>query len=89
MCEARFAGYLTRVEVHIADENAGKAGSADKRCMMEARASGLTPLSVTHHAATIDEACSGALRKLRGLLDGRLGKLQDHKGAPSVRDAEP
>lgn len=63
---ARFAGTLTRVEVHIEDENAGKAGGADKRCMMETRASGLTPLSVTHHAATIDEACSGALRKLRG-----------------------
>jgi hypothetical protein len=86
---ARFAEYVTRVEVHIGDENAGKSGSADKRCMMEARPSGRPPVSVTHHAGTIDEACSGAIRKLRSLLDSKIGQLQDHKGAPSIRDAEP
>jgi ribosome-associated translation inhibitor RaiA len=29
--------HVTRVEVHLSDENAGKAGVADKRCLIEAR----------------------------------------------------
>jgi hypothetical protein len=83
---SRFDGYVTRIEAHLGDENAGKSGSADKRCMLEARASGQDPLSVTHQAPSVEEACKGAIRKLRALLDSRLGKLQDHKGAPSIRD---
>ena len=33
----RFGGRLARVEVHLGDENADKAGAADKRCSTEAR----------------------------------------------------
>ena len=33
----RFGGRLVRVEIHLGDENAGKAGAADKRCSTEAR----------------------------------------------------
>jgi hypothetical protein len=82
---SRFNEYLTRVEAHLGDENAGKAGSADKRCMLEARAAGQDPLSVTHQAPSVEEACKGAIRKLRALLDSRLGRLHDHKGSPSIR----
>jgi hypothetical protein len=85
---SRFAESLTRLEVHLGDENAGKAGGADKRCMLEARPAGRPPLSVTHHAPTLEEAWRGAARKLKGMLDGKLGQLHDHKGAPSVRDTE-
>ena len=83
---SRFAGQLTRVEVHIGDENAGKAGSLDKRCAIEARPAGGEPVSVTQKAGNVEEACRGALRKLRDLLDSRLGRKQDHKGAPSIRN---
>lgn len=34
---AQFSEHLTRVEVHISDENADKSDQRDKRCMMEAR----------------------------------------------------
>jgi hypothetical protein len=51
---ARFNEYLTRIEIHLGDENAGKAGNADKRCMIEARPAGKPPVSVTHHAANLD-----------------------------------
>ena len=37
---SRFDDRLTRVEVHLGDENAGKSGAADKRCMIEARPAG-------------------------------------------------
>lgn len=83
---SRFAERVTRVEVHLGDENAGKAGSADKRCMMEARPNGQPPLGVTHHAPSLDEALHGALRKLRTVLDTRFSQLHDHKGAESIRD---
>jgi len=34
------AEHITRVEVHLNDENNDKGGSHDKRCMMEARLEG-------------------------------------------------
>jgi ribosome-associated translation inhibitor RaiA len=36
----RFDDLLTRVEVHVGDENAQKAGAADKRCQIEVRPKG-------------------------------------------------
>ncbi len=84
----RFADGLTRVEVHLGDVNAGRSGSADKRCLMEARPAGGQPVAVTHHAATVEEACDGAARKLRNLLDSQFGKAADVKGATSIRDNE-
>jgi len=85
---AQFSDHLTRVEVHISDENAGKSGQRDKRCMMEARPANQKPMAVTHEAATTDEACAGAAKKLRSLLDTHFGKLLSVKGAPSIRDNE-
>jgi hypothetical protein len=82
---SHFSSHVTRVEVHLGDENAGKAGDMDKRCAIEARAAGLDPVSVTNKAPNVEEACRGALRKLRSVLDSRLGRRQDHKGAPSIR----
>jgi hypothetical protein len=77
---------LTRVEVHLSDENAGRSGSADKRCMMEARPAGQQPVAVTHLAASLTEAYAGAAQKLAQLLDGKFGRLHDPKGGASIRD---
>ncbi len=84
----RFDEYLTRVEVHLGDHNAAKGGGADKRCMMEARPRSHQPVAVSHDAATLGEAIGGAAKKLRGRLDGLLDRLNDAKGAPSIRDNE-
>ena len=32
---ARFKVAITRIEVHLSDENAGKTGGNDKRCLLE------------------------------------------------------
>lgn len=85
---AQFSEHLTRVEVHISDENAGKAGQRDKRCSMEARPAHQKPVAVTHEAATVNEACIGAAKKLRSLLESHLGRLHDVTGAASIRDNE-
>ncbi|MDQ6881068.1 MAG: HPF/RaiA family ribosome-associated protein [Pseudomonadota bacterium] len=74
----RFQHDITRVEVQLSDENSGKAGAADKRCMMEARLAHHQPVAVNHHGQTQDEAFRGAARKLLHALDHTLGKLRDH-----------
>ncbi len=71
------AEHITRVEVHLSDENSAKGGSHDKRCMMEARLEGHQPVAATDEAATIDQAIDGAAEKLKRLLDHTLGRLHD------------
>jgi hypothetical protein len=40
------AKHVTRVEVHLSDENGEKIGGRDKRCMMEARLEGRQPSGI-------------------------------------------
>ena len=88
---ARFAEHVTRVEVHLSDENAGKSGPNDQRCLLEARLEGRQPVAVTEHAATVHQALQGATQKLARLLDSTLGRLNEHRdrttGVP-VADAD-
>ena len=71
----RFTDQITRVEVHLSDENSDKKfGTADMRCLLEARLEGLQPVAVTDEAATVDQAVEGAARKMRRALDSILGK---------------
>ncbi|CAN5805547.1 hypothetical protein BH23PLA1_BH23PLA1_22750 [soil metagenome] len=79
----RFSEQITRVEVHLNDQNSHKAGDNDKRCQIEARLSGLRPISVTHLAGTIEEAISGAVDKMETTLDRTVGKLGHTKGRTS------
>ena len=83
----RFQQDITRIEVQLNDENSGKAGNADKRCMMEARLVRHQPIAVNHHAETQDEAFRGAARKLLNALDHSLGKIKDqhHRDRESIR----
>jgi hypothetical protein len=70
----RFVRRVTMVEVHLADENGAKSGAHDKRCRLEARLASRRPVSVSHHAATIQLAFRGAAMKLKALLGSDLGK---------------
>jgi len=74
----RFDYQVTRIEVHLNDENSSKSGNNDKRCMLEARLEGMQPVAVTAHGDTIEKALKGALGKLKSALDTTLGKLQNH-----------
>ncbi|VAW45369.1 Ribosome-associated inhibitor A [hydrothermal vent metagenome] len=61
---SNFKDEITRVEVHISDENSHKGGDDDLRCTMEARIRGLQPIAVTHHAENIDVAIAGAADRI-------------------------
>ncbi|HMO15491.1 MAG TPA: HPF/RaiA family ribosome-associated protein [Pirellulaceae bacterium] len=72
----RFAGQLTRVELHLTDENsAAKGGDDDIRCMIEARLAGHQPVSVESRSATVDQAVKEASESLQRRLSNLLGKL--------------
>lgn len=71
---------LTRVEVHLSDDNGAKSHGDDKRCLLEARPAGMQPVVVTEVAGTLDDAIDGAIGKMARLLDSTFEKLHTHKG---------
>lgn len=75
---SRFSHQITRVEVHLSDENGDKQGLNDKRCMIEARLAGMKPIAVTNHANTHEQAVEGAVDKLKTSLDTTLGRLRNY-----------
>lgn len=75
----RFSEQVTRVEVHLSDENGDKNGPRDQRCVLEARLEGRQPVAVTEYAETMDRAVQGATQKLTRLLQSTFGKLHDQR----------
>ncbi|MCC8410776.1 HPF/RaiA family ribosome-associated protein [Mucilaginibacter sp. UR6-1] len=71
---SRFESHLTRIELHLSDENAGKSGPDDKRCLLEARIEGHEPLSVRANGDTVETAVNDAINKIKNLLDHVMGK---------------
>jgi ribosome-associated translation inhibitor RaiA len=84
----RYEEDLTRIEVHLSDENGDKPGPHDMRCQMEARPKGHQPISVTHKADTLDQAVDGAATKLDHALEHLFGKLR-HKRPANIQINEP
>jgi ribosome-associated translation inhibitor RaiA len=81
----RFKDDITRIEVHMSDENSGKVSVNQKRCTMEARLAHHEPVAVNHDAPSQDLAFRGASDKLRHLLERTLDKLRDHRSRESIR----
>ncbi len=86
---AHFSSHLTRVEVHLSDESAGRSTGNDIRCEVEARPEGHQPESATDHATTVDDALNGALRKMVHVLETTFGRRDQRKGARSMGGVEP
>lgn len=74
---SRFSDRITRIEVHLSDEDGSKNGAGTRRCMLEARIQGRQPIAVTHTANTYGQAVSGAVNKLKAALDTILGRLMN------------
>ena len=89
---SRFSDHITRVEVHLSDENSDKkSGIDDMRCMMEARLEGRQPIAVTYQATTLDQAVDGAADKLVHLIEKTLGRVHDqesHRTDPPVTESK-
>ncbi|OFY89693.1 MAG: ribosomal subunit interface protein [Bacteroidetes bacterium RIFCSPLOWO2_12_FULL_31_6] len=74
----RFQTQITRIEVHLSDEDSHKNGQDDKKCMLEARLKNLQPIAVINMGNTNEEAIKGAVRKLKTSLDTISGRLNKH-----------
>ena len=82
----RFDERLTRIEVHLGDEDGAKSGSGqDKRCLIEARPAGMDPVVVTSHGRTLEQACADAAKKMQKLLTSTFGRRDDRDNGETIR----
>ncbi len=73
----RFEEQLTRIEVHLSDENGAKSGPQDKRCVLEARPRHYPVVTVTSESADVQTSVSTAAAKMQRLLETTFGRLHD------------
>lgn len=85
----RFAELITRVDVHLSDENGAKSGGADKKCLIEACPAGHQPLAASGEGATLQAALDSAVKKMVHLLESTIGRAHHHKGEASIRNENP
>lgn len=86
----RFEERITRVEMHLSDENATKGGPGDKRCLLEARLKGQKPLAVSNLASSFILAVEGAAEKLARTIKSDVGRRElVNKGATKPVPDEP
>jgi hypothetical protein len=74
----RYESHITRIEVHISDENGKKEGIKDIRCLLEARIEGKQPIAVSCQDDVIELAVTGAIEKLKASLETILGRMSHH-----------
>lgn len=86
----RFGDRITRVEVHLSDENSDKKfGGDDKRCVMEARPAGLQPITVSQQGASLEQALDGAADTLQKTLKRALGRRDAPQGRTPYAGDQP
>lgn len=69
--------HLTRIEVHLSDQNADKSGSDDIQCKIEARLEGRQPVAVVGKSASKEIALDDAVGKMKARLDTIIGKMRN------------
>lgn len=73
-----YQSHITRIEVHITDQNGKKDGMNDILCLLEARIEGRQPIAVSDQADTVEEAVSGAIEHLKSALETMLDRKHDY-----------
>lgn len=71
----RFGERITRVEVHLHDDNSHRGG-VDKRCTLEARPAGGQPVAVESASGDLYTAIKEAAEKLERALARRLERAE-------------
>ena len=73
----QFAENITRVEIHLSDENANKTGPDDIKCKIEARIEGVQPVMVDSKNSSKEKAIDNAINKMKAALDTIIGKMKN------------
>ena len=74
----KYEDHITRIEVHLKDENGSKGGVNDKTCVLEVRLKGLKPIAVTSQADTMELAFEEAITKTETLLKTNRGRIENN-----------
>jgi ribosomal subunit interface protein len=72
-----FIENITRIEVHLSDQNGDKGGNDDIQCKIEARLEGIQPVIVLSKKATKEQALGDAIDKMKAKLGTVMGKIKD------------
>lgn len=73
-----FADNITRIEVHLSDQNANKGGADDIHCKIEARLEGKQPVIVIGKDSSKEIALNEAADKMKAKLDSIIGKMRNN-----------
>lgn len=74
----RFDEMITRVEVHLSDQNGDKPGKGDQQCRIEVRLRGMNPITVTSREDEMEQAINNGLKKALGAIDKAVDKARAH-----------
>lgn len=74
----KYQSHISRIEIHLKDENGIKDGVDDVSCLIEARLNGRKPIAITSQADTKEHAFSAAVRKIEGAIGSVLGRIQNN-----------
>lgn len=75
---AKWQDRVTRVEVHLHDEDGPKQSNTDKRCVMEVRLSGRQPMVVEHSCDDMYTSIHTAATKLEKVVGRAIERQRDH-----------
>lgn len=70
---------LSRVIVHLGDENGARRSAGDKRCLLEARVESMPDLVITHHGDDLIPTLHAACEKMDRALSSALSKRRDQR----------
>lgn len=74
----KYQSHISKIIVHVADENGPKNGNNDMRCLIEARVEGYQPIAASDHANSVEHAVVGAVHKLIASLDKIFENIKNH-----------
>ncbi|MGM0547586.1 MAG: HPF/RaiA family ribosome-associated protein [Bacteroidota bacterium] len=72
-----FVDNVSRIEVHLSDQNADKGGTDDIQCKIEARVEGIQPVIVVSKSGSKEKALIDAIDKMKARLGTIMGKMKD------------
>jgi ribosome-associated translation inhibitor RaiA len=72
-----FADKISRIEVHLSDQNALKGGPNDIQCKIEARVEGMQPVIVVSKNGSKEKAVDVAVDKMKATLRTVFGKMKN------------
>ncbi len=68
---------ITRIEVHLSDQNADRESIDDIQCKIEARLEGVQPVIVVSKSDSKEKALDDAVGKMKTSLSSIIGKMKN------------